>query len=338
MSTCSTYSKLLTNHLNIGCIALLLVLGSYCKAQTAFTREDKEKMSQQFESGKVQFGVGLSLKVDLIRNTFGYFRISVTGGAGIPFGKEFGWDRNSLIGYYFLEVDVFRGGLGAPALALDNQKMLSELRQSFLLSVGRTLGDQKYNYNRPVVQFISNSSHPLFDPYNFSFTIGSTFVNGINVRRSQRVGIVSLGYNEFQLAYLNDGPPFVSLPFGDGFDRWWTGSGQIGVYIPNNHLLRNFELKYDKFTGLQPYAYETTTALRLKQIPYKSRETRMLNRTRLEFSVGTTKGIGFSVNVYDNAFLDVQNHIHHNKYSYHGTPLKWRIGSGLFYNNTFIIE
>ena len=324
--------------LSIQFIVLLLVLGSCINAQTAFTRADKERMSQEFEAGKVQFGVGLTLKVDLIRNTFGYFRISLTGGAGIPFGREMGLNRNSMIGYYFLEVDLFRGGMGAPVLALDNQKMLCELRQSFLFSAGRTLGDKIYNYNRPVVQFISNSSHPLFDPYNFSFTIGSTFVNGINVKRSQSCGIASLGYNEFQLAYLNDGPPFVSLPFGDGFDRWWTGSGQIGVYIPNNKVLRNFELKYDKFTGLQPYAYETSTALRLKQIPYKSRETRLLNRSRIEFSFGTNRGIGLSVNFYDNAWMDIQNHIHHNKYAYHSTPLKWRIGSGLFYNNTFIIN
>lgn len=325
-------------HLPFITMALLLILGSCIRAQTAFTREDKEKLSQSFEAGKIQVGVGVSLKLDLIRNTFGYFRISLTGGAGIPFGKEMGLKRNSMIGYYFLEVDIFRGGLGAPALALDNQKMLSELRQSFLLSVGRTLGDQLYNYNRPVVQFISNSSHPLFDPYNFSFTLGSTFINGINVKRSQRVGIASIGYNEFGLAYLNDGPPFVSLPFGDGFDRWWTGSGQIGVYIPNNKFFRNFELKYDKYTGLQPYAYETATALRLKQIPYKSRATRLWNRTRLEFSFGTNKGIGASVNFYDNARLDIQNYIHRDKYSYHGTPLKWRIGSGLFFNNTFIIN
>lgn len=324
--------------LQITFIILLLSLISCVNAQTAFTQDDKEKFSQSFETGKIQFGVGISLKLDLIRNTFGYFRISLTGGAGIPFGKEMGLKRNSMIGYYFLEVDIFRGGLGAPALALDNQKMLSELRQSFLLSVGRTLGDQQYNYNRPVVQFISNSSHPIFDPYNLSFTIGSTFVNGINVKRSQRVGIASVGYNEFLLAYLNDGPPFVFLPFGDGFDRWWTGSGQIGVYLPNNTLLRNFELKYDKFTGLQPYAYETATALRLKQIPYKSRKTRLWNRTRLEFSFGTNRGIGGSINIYDNARLDIQNYIHRDKYSYHGTPLKWRVGSGLFFNNTFIIN
>ena len=215
-----------------------------------------------------------------------------------------------------------------------------ELRQSFLLAVGRTYKTEKFNYNRPVMQFVSNSSHPLYDPYNSSFTIGTTFINGLNIRRSQRVGIASIGWNYMQLTYLNDGPPFTSkwLPFGDGFDRWWTGSGQIGCYIPDNTWCRNFELKYDKFTGLQPYAYETATALRLKHIPYKSKETSLFNRQRLELSMGTNKGLGLSVNLYDIRIIDVQSYIHNNKYSYHDTPLKWRMGTGLFYNNTYIIQ
>jgi hypothetical protein len=304
------------------------------------TMQERKKLSDGFEAGKIQFGVGVSLKVDIIKNTFGYYRLSLTGGAGIPFGKEMGLRRNTMTSYYFVELDFFRGGLGAPVLALDNQKILIELRQSFLLSTGRTHTYDRFNYNRPVMQFISNSSHPLFDPYNLSFTIGSTFINGLNVRRSQRVGIASAGWNYFQISYLNDGPPFTSnwLPFGDGFDRWWTGSGQFGFYNPEADWIRNCELKYDKFTGLQPYAYELATALRLKHIPYKSKETRLYNRQRYELSLGTNKGLGFSFNIYDMRVIDVQHYIHNNKYSYHDTPLKWRLGGGFLYNNTFIIR
>lgn len=319
---------------------LLSANGLLLDAQANFSAEERQQLTERFEAGKFQFGIGVSLKVDIIKNTFGYYRLSLTGGAGIPFGKEFGLARNTMTGYYFLECDLFRGGLGAPALALDNQKMLIELRQSFLLAVGRTHGQEKYNYNRPVVQFISNSSHPIFDPYNMSFTIGSTFINGLNIKRSQRVGIASLGWNFAQITYLNDGPPFTSnwLPFGDGFDRYWTGSGQIGVYVPETKWFRNFELKYDKFTGLQPYSYELATALHLKHIPYKSKETRLFNRQRYELSLGTNRGIGLSVNVYDSREIDIQHHIHNNKFSYHDTPLKWRVGAGLFYNNAFIIK
>jgi hypothetical protein len=320
---------------------LLLNLSAVCiYAQTNFSSAERKQLKERFESGKMQFGVGISLKVDIIKNTFGYYRLSVTGGAGVPFGRELGLRRNTMTGYYFVECDVFRGGLGAPALALDNQQMLIELRQSFLLSVGRTHGREKFNYNRPVMQFISNSSHPLFDPYNLSLTLGSTFINGLNIRRSQRVGIVNLGWNYVQLTYLNDGPPFTSswLPFGDGFDRYWTGSGQVGVYFSETKWMRNIELKYDKFTGLQPYAYELATALHLKHIPYRSKETRLFNRQRYEIGIGTNRGIGFSMNVYDSREVDIQHYIHNNKYSYHDTPLKWRIGAGLFYNNAFIIR
>lgn len=321
-------------------VCLLIVAPARMQAQTPISTAEKESMCYQFEHGKLQYGIGLSLKVDIIKNTFGYYRLSFTGGAGIPFGKELGLARNALISYYFLELDFFRGGLGAPTLALDNQKILIELRQSFLLSVGRTFKKEKFNYNRPVMQFVSNSSHPLYDPYNSSFTLGTTFINGLNIKRSQRVGIASIGWNYIQVTYLNDGPPFASdwLPFGDGFDRWWTGSGQLGCYIPDNNWCRSFEIKYDKFTGLQPYAYEAATALRLKHIPYKSKETRLFNRQRFELSMGTNKGLGISFNLYDIRIIDVQHYIHNNKYSYHDTPLKWRMGTGLFYNNTYIIN
>ncbi len=331
MKTRSTYALL---------FIFVTAVTRFAVAQANFTAAERKKWSDGFEAGKVQFGVGVSLKVDIIRNTFGYFRLSLTGGAGIPFGKELGLQRNTMTGYYFFELDFFRGGLGAPALALDNQKILIELRQSFLMAFGRTHHSEKFNYNRPVVQFISNSSHPLFDPYNLSFNIGSTFINGLNIKRSQRVGIASFGWNYIQVTYLNDGPPFTAswLPFGDGFDRYWTGSGQIGVYSPETNWFRNFELKYDKFTGLQPYSYELATGLRLKHIPYKSKETRLFNRQRYEFSIGTNRGLGASFNLYDIRVIDVQHYIHNNKYSYHDTPLKWRVGGGLFYNNTFMIN
>ena len=39
-------------------------------------------MTFQFEQGKFQYGVGLNLKVDIIKNTFGYFRLSLTTAAG----------------------------------------------------------------------------------------------------------------------------------------------------------------------------------------------------------------------------------------------------------------
>ena len=319
---------------------MLLVIATKGFGQSDMGLEQKQNLTNRFEQGKFQYGVGLTLKVDIIKNTFGYYRLSLTGGAGIPFGRDLGLSRNTMIVYYFAELDLFRGGLGAPALALDNQKVLLELRQSFLLSFGRTHGDKNFNYNRPVMQFVSNSSHPIYDPYNLSFTIGTTFINGLNIRRSQRVGIATIGYNYYQFTYLNDGPPFTSdwLPFGDGFDRYWTGSGQIGFYFPGNNTLRAVELKYDKFTGLQPYAYETATALHLKHIPYKSKETRLYNRQRYEVCVSTPRGLGFSMNFYDVRKVDIQHYIHTNKYSYHDTPLKWRVGSGFFYNNAFIIH
>ena len=307
-------------------------------AQPLLTGEDRAALTSRFEAGKLQYGAGLTLKLDLVKSTFGYFRVSITGGVGVPVGKQFNARRNILAGYYLFELDLFRGGIGAPALALDNQKLLMELRQSFLVSYGRTHGSAKFNFTRPLMHFVSNSSHPLFDPYNASFTIGTTFINGINIRRSQRTGIASAGIGGFMATYLNDGPPFTAdwLPFGDGFDRWWTGSGMVGYYSHDYRWFRSLELKYDKITGLQPYAYETATALKLKHIPYKLKEAQLYNRQRIEFGITSTTGIGYSGNWYDYRQIDIQHRIHSGKkFSYHDTPLMQRFGSGPFYTNTF---
>ena len=331
--------KLSLLHYTTGLVFLFFSLSIAAQADMPNSRRDQ--LVRGFESGKVQFGVGLSLKVDLVKNTFGYYRLSLTGGAGLPVGKEFQLNENYCTLYYFAELDLFRGGVGAPALALDNQKILMELRQSFLTSFGVLDKNLSYNYTRPLIQFVSNSSHPVYDPYRYSVTLGTTFVNGLNVKRSQRVGIISLGCNQWAGCYMNDGPPFSNnfLPYGDGFDRWWTGSGMIGFYDNSNTIFRSVEIKYDKFTGLQPYAYETSNSLKLKYIPYKSKTTQLLNRQRLEISGSTARGIGFSMSFYDLPLIDVQHYIHFGqKYSYHNTPLKWRFATGLFYNNTYHID
>ena len=329
------------NKLKFIFISFLLFKICLFYGQANLSYGDKQNLTTNFEKGKPQFGFGITLKVDLVKSTFAYFRLSLTGGAGLPIGRDIGLERNNFCLYYFAELDIFRGGMGAPAMSIDNQKILFELRQSFLTAVGSTLNYERYNYTRPVMQFVSNSSHPLYDPFNSSFTIGTTFVNGLNIKRSQRVGIASIGYQGFQLTYLNDGPPFTSdwLPYGDGFDRWWTGSGQIGIYNVDYPLLRSIEIKYDKFTGLQPYAYELSTALHMKHIPYKSKEIQLSNRQRIEISVATDRGIGFSYNIYDLPLFDIQHYIHQSSgYSFHSTPLKWKGSTGFFYNNAFLIQ
>jgi hypothetical protein len=314
---------------------MLLSCYEPCGAQLFLSPAEKDLRSADFAKSKIQLGFGLGLKVDLIRGELGYYRLSATFGGGVPFGKDtylFNKDKklkdNNFIFYYLAEIDIFRGGLGASSGSLNNQNFVFELRQSFLTSVGTTGKNSNLNFNRPVVHFISNSSRPLLDPFAYSVTFGTTFINTLNLPRSQRVGILNLGLGLFGASYLNDGPPFNFhnnfLPFGDGYDRWWTGSGMIGMYgFSQNSRIRQLELKFDKFTGLQPYGYEVATALKLKHIPYQSKEAQLYNRQRIEFNALTQFGLGFNLSFYDNPKIDVQHLIHlKNFYSYHNTPLK----------------
>ncbi len=324
------------------CVLIILLFSSNSFSQGGFDYSQKAQLTQSFESGKLQFGIGVNLKLDLVQNSFGYFRLSLTGGAGVPFGESFGLKRNNFIFYYFSEIDIFRGGLGASSLSYTNQNFKVELRNSFLLSGGSTKHSINCNYIRPVIHFVSNSSHPIFDPFSWSITLGTTFVNGLNEKVAQRVGIGTIGYRSGAFTYLNDGPPFhyKFLGIGDGYDRWWTGSGMIGFYNPwRNALVKAMELKYDKFTGLQHYAYELSTALKLKHIPYKSKEIQLYNRQRFELGILTNFNLGYNFSVYDMPLIDIQHGIHFKRrYSFHNTPLKWRMASGFNYNKTFLVQ
>lgn len=336
---------------NIYLICFCLFISLNCLAQTINTfpnieRPAKDKMVTNAKNNKVQIGFGVCLKAILIKKTFGHFRLSVTGGIGKPTNLNTIINKSSIknkaIFYYFSELEFYNGGLGTSGLNYNSQDFKIELRQSILASFGDYGTSNYYSYTRPIIQFVNSSSHPLLDPFNnFSFTIGTIFINGINYHRAQRLGLVNIGILPIGLTYINDGPPFENkiLKLGDGFDRFWTGGGQIGIYnMSPRYRINKLELKYDKFTGWFPYGYEVSTRLGLRYVPYHDKKDQLYNRQKYELSITGFNGLGISYNLYDFPNIDMQHLIHvKNGYTLHNTPLARRTAPAIFYDNTFLI-
>jgi hypothetical protein len=305
-------------------------------AQHQFETYDREKLREGLSEGNMQYGLGLKVRFALARKSFGNFRFSVTGGLGIPYGADLNnTDENHVYVSYFAELDIFRGGLGASSETYNNQKLLFELRQTFLFTAGFYQSIDYYSFMRPQIQFLSSASRPLYDPFPVSVSLGTIFINGLNIQRAQRMGIINLGILPFSGTYINDGPPFHYIGLGDGNDQWWTGNGMIGIYS-RHWYIDEIEIKYDKFTGLQPYAYEQATALRMRFIPYANTKNQLENRQKFEVSFNTVRNIGVSLDLYDFTAFDIQHYIHKSKkFSFHNTPLERYWGFSFFYSNTF---
>lgn len=321
-------------------LLFFLVNATITEAQIRNNLEVRNEKLRSFREGKPEFGIGINLYIELLEKSRAYYRVSITGGVGMSVYDN---DDKNIPGFALFsttELDIFRGGLGANSLSFQDQKILSEFRQSFMGSCGWSDDRNMYSYVRPMVHFVSNSSYPLLSPYSYSLSLGTTFVNSLQVPRAQRVGLLNVGIGKVSFTYLNDGPFFHKwyLPLGDGFDQWWTGSGQLGVYQLNKPDVQQIEIKYDKFTGLQPYAYEIATALKMKNIPYRDSAVANLNRNRLGINVLFKNHIGITGSLYDKPALDLQNSIHFRRlFAYHSTPLKPEYSIGVSYTRTYLM-
>jgi len=278
------------------------------------------------------FGFGAKLTADLIaRHSLAQMRLSVVASMGmgvIESGKS-----SALFPSYHAEMEVYRGGLGSSLAPSQRSRFNFELRQSFLLTAA--VDNAPANaIRRPLVQFISEASHPLADPYKTSITLGTVFINGINHHRSQRVGILSLAYEYFNLTYYNDGPPFDKLFTGDVYDRWWTGGVQLGYYnYCDDCLFPSVELKFEKFTGWEPNGYEVSKFFQLDYIPYRHFDQNYFNQGRWQLNLMTNSGMGVHLSRYDHDPWDVQHFIHLNlDMTRHPPTLKERWAFGTTYD------
>lgn len=286
------------------------------------------------------FGFGSKLTVDLLaKKSLAQLRFSLVASMGmgvIPSGGS-----HALFPSYHAELDIYRGGLGSSLAPAQRSRFNLELRQSILLTAAFDNAPAEA-IRRPVIQFISGSSHPLADPYKASLTLGTVFINGLNHSRSQRAGLLGLAYEYFNLTYYNDGPPFDKLKTGDAYDRWWTGGVVLGYYnYCDDCPLPSIELKFEKFTGWEPNGYEVSKFFQLDYIPYRHFDQNFFNQGRWQLHAMTSTGLGIYASRYDFDRWDLQHFIHLNMdMTRHPPTLKdrWLFGASYDVINQSLIQ
>ncbi len=273
---------------------------------------------------KFVYGYQLSVAVVFGHGNNSQFRFCLSGGVAkaVDINRplqemNLGYTTPPLLPSYQTEIIAYRGGIGSSLRLKERGRILFEMRNNFNLTLGASATANKefifYNPGRPIPKLEANSQAALFDPYDWSFTFGTTFFTGLNHKRNQQVGCATIGIYAFQASYSNDGPPFHLFEFssGDAFDRWWTGGGHVGVYLPRDHtLITEIVLRYDKFTGWQPNAYEMASQLKLDYVPYIDKREAFQNQGGYNLTVGFMNNLMIGANCFETGRVDFQNFIH----------------------------
>lgn len=220
-------------------------------------------------------------------------------------------------------IEIYRGGLGTSFYNRERSKVWVDWRNTPQITTGHS---RNYKLTgRPLHATVGDGVSVLPDPMDFSGGIGTMFITGLNHNRNQQLGYFIVGVLNFQVYYLNDGPPMDKFGFGDRYDRWWTGSGQVGFFFKNdNGFITDIILRYDKFTGYQENLYELGYNLQIHNLPYKQIEKQYFNQGRYQLKFGLRNIAHFNLATY-NSNVDVQDVIHSNLgMPFHATLMKKR--------------
>jgi hypothetical protein len=286
-------------------LACISVQAQYFTPELEMPNLLQENRVNLLEEHNPVLGVGIKLTLNIAEKA--EFRFSVSGGVQktiAPFKNG----PNFFLPGYQLELMLNNGGIGASLQSRERQKINIELYNNFNFTFG--IDRSPVVYGRPIWKMASPSCNALYDPYKTSISIGTTFINGINHKRNQRVGIGNFGYKKFQVAYLNDATPYNWVKFADTYDRWWTGSLVLGMYEPQRWgALTEISLRYDRYTGWQQNAFEAAGALQLDYIAYRKKEEVFYNQGRWQILAGFRNSSFITAGVY--SMKDLQDIIHY---------------------------
>ena len=309
-------------------------------------------------SGQQHFAFGLKARADVGMHNNTNFILSASAGYGKEINYTLHNSNGSGIGAllsFQFGINLYRGGLGNSKLPsrIDDHQL--DFYNCFAVTPGYWYrkGNEHLDYQRPLYTWTANYANNLINPYQWSTTLATNFlwnvpinsdgfISGKNKKatnsimspvpeistqkihqnRSQRIGFLGFALDKFvSLGYANDGPPFEQMfGLGDGFDRYWTGSGFVHLGATNwlptkgadNKLMKSvpqFIFSFDKFTGYSPNSYEVSNLLKLLFVPYKQEEMSSYNRSMLRYTLLFNDGTALAISTFDDR-TDIQDLIH----------------------------
>ncbi|MFZ1496617.1 MAG: hypothetical protein WAS72_06135 [Saprospiraceae bacterium] len=287
-------------------------------------------------------GAAINLRIDIGGSQSTNYTISVVGSLSknvkLYLIHDDGLNKlrlGALVSAHF-GLNLYRGGLGnskVPSLINDHQL---DIFNTFGLALGQGYGARSFDHDtgfrqRPLVTWKYLNAQSLNNPFNYSINAASTFIwntkignkaEGINEKyRAQQIGYIGLTFDDFQMGYYNDGPPFDDwFGLGDAFDRYWTGGGFLeynlgGIYIgsPENFFTivpKRIGIYFDKFTGYEKDVYEVANVLLLRNVVYKNPKNSSFNRGIIGAKLAWENDVSLNIAYIDRYNLDVQNYIH----------------------------
>jgi len=320
---------------------LLLILSEIIYCQTFVLSQEQPKLiiddietylsdyrKRVIEDNKLETSVAFGLALDLGWKRNG----SLRGFVAFSFLQNLTEGDWKILAGGISELEIFRGGLGSSFFNNEKFKLNIELRNSLMILSGMEKGYQVTG--KPAFVTVISERGVLHDPLDYSFSLGTTFINGLNHKRNQQLGTFSASSPYIQIQYYNDDIPFGWLALADRYDRYWTGGGLIGFYWKNNNsYITDFVLRYDNYTGYQRNLFEVSQLLNIDNLPYLEKEQQMFNQARFQYKVGIKNFFHFNFSIYEPLYSDFQNLIHYNisKNPFHARPLEKRTAIGFDY-------
>jgi hypothetical protein len=298
---------------------------------------------------KLEYGVGCRLTIDFLYSNKTTSKIWINWKLAISQGVAYNINYSS-VNYYrpniHIDYSIMQGGCGTNDLDQQRVGLKDIFKRKFSGFLALTITPIQYannfctditneNYYKKPLYYFDDVTYPvLTNPFNTSFSVGTTFLYNFDAKAWQRIGNIFLSHLNYQVVYSNDGPPFGIIGIlADAKDRWFTGQGLINYY--NSKLspsFDNFELTYHKFTGWSKNSYEISRDLGLTEVEYKTEEQNKYNKGKYELrATNSINCYGIGISFYDNYYYDMQHGIHYNKYyAHHISPYPYQYGITTF--------
>lgn len=289
----------------------------------------EEQRDALLRDNRAVINANVYARIGLSKSNSSQIRFGLAGGISKGVGIL---DVTPFLFSYKLEIEAFRGGIGASLKASERSKFVVDIRNSIQGTIGG-LENQKVT-GRPLMKGVGSGIETVRDPFDYSFSLGTTFINGLNHKRNQQIGSIGGGALYGGVIYYNDGPPLLQLGLVDGYDRYYTGTIHFMYYnLSDRAFITDFTISYHRYTGWQPNLYELSGLLRLDYLSYKDTDQGFFNKGVWNYSIGFLNNTHLEWSIYAPKTSDLQDLIHYRfGMPYHPTPTDRMHALGAYYN------